>query len=288
MFCVTCATYADINDGLIAYYPFNGNANDESGNGNHGNTDGVTLTSDRYGNADRAYEFDGIDDFIEIPHNKMLNPVNFTLVAWIYFSPEYYHDQYRIISKQQNNWHSYGLEIFAPGYFGASGYQLTMHTSTGAAWYNLTLSQELSINQWHCIIGTYDGSEMRLFFNGVLVGSKLQDNGQTDENTSPLIFGKATGAGGPYYFKGIIDDVRIYDRILSVTEIKEIFGDMTCALFDSNKDGVIDQLDQCPDTPYGSIVYSDGCPAIKGDFTDNKKLGLEDCIGILQTLSGTR
>jgi hypothetical protein len=55
-----------LNDGLVAYYPFNGNANDKSGNGNHGTVHGATLTEDRFGNADSAYNFDGVYDYIEI------------------------------------------------------------------------------------------------------------------------------------------------------------------------------------------------------------------------------
>ena len=53
---------AGLNDGLVANYPFNGNANDGSGNGNDGIVNGVTLTTDRFGNADSAYSFDGVDD----------------------------------------------------------------------------------------------------------------------------------------------------------------------------------------------------------------------------------
>ena len=55
---------ADLNDGLVAYYPFNGDANDESGNGNDGTVNGATLTLDRNGVADSAFDFDG-DDFIK-------------------------------------------------------------------------------------------------------------------------------------------------------------------------------------------------------------------------------
>jgi hypothetical protein len=54
-------------NGLLACYPFNGNANDESGNENHGSVFGATLTSDRLGNPNSAYEFDGSDDYIMIP-----------------------------------------------------------------------------------------------------------------------------------------------------------------------------------------------------------------------------
>ena len=54
----------DLNDGLVAYYPFNGNADDESGNGNNGTVNGATLTTGRNGNTDGAYNFDGTDDYI--------------------------------------------------------------------------------------------------------------------------------------------------------------------------------------------------------------------------------
>ena len=50
---------AGLNDGLVAPYPFSGNANDESGNGNHGTVFGATLATDRIGNTDSAYSFDG-------------------------------------------------------------------------------------------------------------------------------------------------------------------------------------------------------------------------------------
>jgi hypothetical protein len=70
---------ADLNDGLVGYYPFNGNANDESGN--HGTVHGATLTEDRFGNPNNAYSFDGSDDYINA------NPINLfqsnTITAWV-------------------------------------------------------------------------------------------------------------------------------------------------------------------------------------------------------------
>ena len=53
--------------GLVAYYPFNGNANDESGNGNDGIVQGATLTADKFSNQESAYQFDGENDYIELP-----------------------------------------------------------------------------------------------------------------------------------------------------------------------------------------------------------------------------
>ncbi|MBI4688657.1 MAG: hypothetical protein HY754_00055 [Nitrospirae bacterium] len=59
-------SFASLTDGLVAYYPFNRNANDESGNGYNGTVSGATLTSDRNGNANSAYRFDGVNDYIKI------------------------------------------------------------------------------------------------------------------------------------------------------------------------------------------------------------------------------
>jgi hypothetical protein len=60
-------------DGLVGWWPFNGNANDESGNGNDGVVNGATLTEDRFGNVDAAYSFDGVDDFIQVANDTLLN-----------------------------------------------------------------------------------------------------------------------------------------------------------------------------------------------------------------------
>ena len=71
--------------GLVGYWPFNGNANDESGNGNNGTVNGATLTSDRFGNVNSAYDFNGTSDFIDVADNTALrlNSTDFTISVWI-------------------------------------------------------------------------------------------------------------------------------------------------------------------------------------------------------------
>ena len=76
-------TLADLNDGLVAYYPFNGNANDESGNGRDGIVFGATLTEDQAGQANSAYEFDGIDDYISFG-SSFPDMDEMTLSIWLY------------------------------------------------------------------------------------------------------------------------------------------------------------------------------------------------------------
>ena len=71
-----------INNGLIAFYPFNGNAQDESGNINHGDIDGAVLTTDRFGNPNSAYYFDGTDDRIILKTLDVFKEDEFTITAW--------------------------------------------------------------------------------------------------------------------------------------------------------------------------------------------------------------
>jgi hypothetical protein len=65
--------------GLVAYYKFNGNASDSNGHNNHGSVNNVTLTADRFGNANKAYSFNGINSYISIPHHTMFNFLNYTI-----------------------------------------------------------------------------------------------------------------------------------------------------------------------------------------------------------------
>src|SRR5580704_12112208 len=71
-----------LTNGLVAYYPFNGNANDASGNGNNGMVFGATLATDRFGNANSAYYFDGISAYITVPLSNTVFSGDFTASIW--------------------------------------------------------------------------------------------------------------------------------------------------------------------------------------------------------------
>ncbi len=73
-----------VSNGLVAYYPFNGNANDESINTNHAVVYGATLTDDLFGNPNSAYYFDGVDDKFQISSVNITNPVTIILLAKFY------------------------------------------------------------------------------------------------------------------------------------------------------------------------------------------------------------
>ena len=75
---------ADLQDGLVAYYPFCGNANDASGNSHDGDVQGPILTADRFGNADSAYFFDGVNDNIRLPASQDFALTSWTISGWLY------------------------------------------------------------------------------------------------------------------------------------------------------------------------------------------------------------
>lgn len=84
---IDCCTPSTLNDGLVAYFPFNGNANDESGYGNNGTIVGAVLTNDRFNAANRSFYFPGkIENRISVPNNSRYDfTSSFSISLWAYF-----------------------------------------------------------------------------------------------------------------------------------------------------------------------------------------------------------
>ena len=111
-------------DGLVAYYPFNGNANDESGNDHHGTVNGATLSEDRNGHNNSAYNFQVADwdsgnggDYIYIPHSNEFNFESFTLSAWVYRTS---------VGASNSPQHLTILRKFEEGYSNPNGYSIKL------------------------------------------------------------------------------------------------------------------------------------------------------------------
>jgi len=106
--------------GLVAYYPFNGNANDESGNGNNGIDSGATLTTDRFGNANKAYWFNGTSNYIEVSDNPILRFSNsFSISLWVSLTNPYRLDyNMTLIGKALGSDYKDSYTIYT-GYWGA-------------------------------------------------------------------------------------------------------------------------------------------------------------------------
>ncbi len=214
------------DSGLVAYYPFNGNANDESGNGNNGTVNGATLTTDRFGNANSAYSFNGSSDFINVPDSNTLDLTNkMTLCAWTKVSEIRSHYSDFLLGKGRSSIGTgYGLNNY--DYSGNDGTpqgpSIVLHNGTDMGYAVSDVSKAI-LNKWQFIVGTYDGQVFNIYVDGVLCNSFNNNVAMTLINsTEPLNIGRET-SGLARYHKGLIDDVRIYNRPLTASEVKELY-----------------------------------------------------------------
>ncbi len=206
----------DLDSGLVAYYPFNGNADDESGNNLHGTIIGdVESATDRYGNINSAYEFPGEPfNYIRVEHNELLSFNEFTLNAWIYTDSDYGYGQ--IIQKERDiiNGH-YGL--YTAGVVGTVLYGGINGAST---------SEPLT-GIWHMVTGTIKNDSAKFYINGNLVADTILSYPYQHIGSGPLTIGMHYYEGVPNYYtypyKGKIDDIRIYNRSLSIFEIDSLY-----------------------------------------------------------------
>jgi len=203
--------------GLVAYYPFNGNANDESGNGNDGTAlGGAALTSDRFGNANAAYSLNGTSGYIQIPDSADFDfnqPI--TLTAWIYLNDN-------TIGGIVGQW--------GPG--GESGDAFTLGVKDGKArltlpipgLYELSSVSDLGLGEWLFVSVVYDGTSLKLFVNGTQDASDNIMVDQVDSTQVVTIGFERILSGEPAYLDGTIDDVRIYRIALSDGEILQLYN----------------------------------------------------------------
>jgi hypothetical protein len=202
------------SDSLVAYFPFNGNANDESGNGHNGTVYGARITTDRYNLAGQAYDFkyDGYySDNIELPGTSDYNfsTTGFTLSAWVKFSGEAgAGNNYPIIAK-----HICGEQ---------SGYILMLYNSkltfwlAGSGGYNVVgTPDDYTDNSWHQVTAVYDGINQYIYVDGGLKNSIVFNYAVF--NTANLSLGGYNGCNGG--FNGKVDEVKIFNLPLTAAEI---------------------------------------------------------------------
>jgi N-acetylneuraminic acid mutarotase len=202
-----------ITDGLVAYYPFNGNANDESGNGNHGTVQGATLTTDRFGNSNSAFSFNGTSHSIIAPSNNLpIGNSPRSISIWIK-SPNMAVGNRMLIGWGKPT--HYQMSALALG----RGYQPSRQVMYWGWGDDFNINQTLNDNTWYHITFTYNGDKGKLYVNGEL-DIEYSINPNTPSGTSLYIANFTTVVSN---FVGIIDDIRIYNRSLTDFEIQSIY-----------------------------------------------------------------
>ena len=206
---------ATLLDGLVAYYPFNGNANDESGNGNNGIVNGATLTMDRFGTASSAYSFDGVDDYVSVSDSPSLDLTTYrmTIASWFRTSNPTPNQDKGLVEKGD----IWALTLRSDGKVNIGMYFGPTYPND---YYSAISTTIVSPDTWYHVAGSYDGSAMRIFVNGVLESSTpITGNFNTDDRRL-CIGSNVWGSDQPTIFTNAsIDEVRIYNRALSDSEI---------------------------------------------------------------------
>lgn len=212
--------------GLVAYYPFNGNARDTSGNNHNGTIYGATLTTDRFGTANGAYFFAGNSQYIEVPDDSTLDCPALTISLWAkvqsFSSVKMGTDaNYQFLLFKENTrvtqfeGYSIGLDEgqrrFSGGVSSTSGLQRIIAAPDSSA----------QIGQWVNITLTADSNKVQFYLNGVKTDT-LHTGFALNYGSRPLRFGRTADANFDGFFSGSLDDIAIYNRVLSEKEVMDL------------------------------------------------------------------
>jgi hypothetical protein len=210
------------SNGLVGYWPFNGNANDESGNGNNGTVLGATLTTDRFGNANSAYSFNNNNtEYIEISESPELN--NCPEITVSFWTKVLSWSQYNMfIGKTGNNATTWNILSD-----NANGNVLIFRKTSAPAMPQDYLSSigVPSFGTWHHLVFSYsfNGSSgsCKFYLDGSLIETYTNTNYLGISNY-PIRIG-SDGTAVANTVDGFMDDVAIYNRALTLAEITQLY-----------------------------------------------------------------
>lgn len=227
---VTSHSQVNLDSGLVAYYQFNGDANDASGNGNNASFNNATLTSDRTGTPNSAYYFNGVDNFIQIPNSASLVPQELTLFAVVKPLGFYLGACYNscIIDKGSPDYISgdYSLRFTQAAFSGNDcNNPDTLHQNfTGYSYLNNSAplyTPYVTYNTYYCIAYTVSADSLKLYVDGNLKWKERKVY-EIGVNTQDLFLGRKDDSNYPYWFKGVMDEIRIYNRAINDLEVASL------------------------------------------------------------------
>ena len=208
-----------ITNGLVGYWPLDGNANDTSGNGNHGTVYGAIPTTDQAGNVNKAYSFDGANDYIQIPANALLNMTNnFTISAWVKLAVNAPTSGMGVVMWGEN---ALGKRRSVIVWNGGSGNNKVFWSGAFAS--ANVAGPEVIDDTWYHVAVTVNQSNVA----SVYVNGALQNSGSVTLNSysfNGVKIGATLSNNIDEHFDGMIDEVGIYNRVLTAQEISTIYN----------------------------------------------------------------
>ena len=205
----------------MAHYPFDGDARDVSGHGNHGVVVDAVLTDDRFGNEKKAWFFDGEKSVITVAVKDMPSLESDLSISWWYYTeslPTFKEtfDAANMMAFVDTS-KKIGIQI---------GFRSPAYKSIGLDTWKwggemLLEVEQPSVAMWHHCVYTFDGETHRFYLDGTHVA----DSSNKAHRGKPTLLMFGNSPYGKRYFKGKLDDVRIYNRILEASDIDPLFND---------------------------------------------------------------
>jgi hypothetical protein len=227
----TTSVFAAVNyDGLVAYYSFDGNANDQSGNGYDGTVYGATLTTDRFGASGNAYSFDGIDDYISVDYTAAFQLPVITLSAWVLptidltaaTNPAWVVGRGEDLVSDNA---AFNLSVFHPSTPWADGLTV-LYESSGGGEQLFDTNVYPEMGKWTHLVASRDATGLlSIYSDGSLIGQWSSTVDPAADCFQDLLIGAYWYVPTPAtavianFFTGAIDDVMIYNRALTPGEI---------------------------------------------------------------------
>jgi hypothetical protein len=207
----------------VACYPFSGNANDASGNNHHGTTYGPVLTTDRFGNPNSAYLFDGVNDYISLGNYSNIIPSgnDFSMSVWIQanqvkiqtilmINPDDFYDRFNAMAYYSHN--GFCSTFWDYGDCTNGGRLQVIGTTFNFSW------------EHYVYIVNHTQDYMEVYKNGTLQYHLSSSSTLIDRNRELRIGGAIDVNSAPFFFDGKIDDMTLYNEVLSAQEIQTLFS----------------------------------------------------------------
>jgi hypothetical protein len=213
-----------LKNGLLAFYNFNDNILDQSGNGNNGIAFGGNYNFEIGGN--KSYDFNGNGDYIKINNDPMLNPSNSITIS-LWFRPvDFYGIGNNALVVKPFTSHDPPYYQYIMGISGSKGSNYTFGFSLNVNGEFKIIGTETNAwkeGNWYHIVGMYDGKALKLYVNGILENTLVAEGSMSIYNTDLFI---ARQPNLDVTTPGTIDDLRIYNRALSEEEIAKLYEEV--------------------------------------------------------------